>query len=146
VNKDYVSLAISTLDKKDASPELRKWSVDVLSKLSPVPFGNKLREELTTSGLYRQKIVFSRVEPPRVLLARCHSLIPKSIRSISVQLAQRVTNAYEECRIKHDSLVELLADYNQIIDKANAEEAKIDAEFRKSVGLPAEVPSVTPNK
>lgn len=29
VNKDYVALAISILDKKDASPDLRKWSVDV---------------------------------------------------------------------------------------------------------------------
>ena len=46
VNKDYVGFAITTLQKEDTSPELRKWSVDVLSKFSPVPFGSKLKQEL----------------------------------------------------------------------------------------------------
>lgn len=51
VNKDYVALAINTLSDKNATPELRSWSVKVLGALSPVPFGEKLEDQLAETGL-----------------------------------------------------------------------------------------------
>lgn len=141
VNKDYVSLAISTLDKKDATPELRKWSVDVLSKLSPVPFDAKLKEELAVNGLTRERVVFRRVEAPKSLLVKCPNLMPKNDSAISAELAQKVVNSYDLCRAKHEFLTDFLSDYNKIIDGVNVKQAKVGLEHSKPSVLPKAAPT-----
>jgi hypothetical protein len=48
IKKDYVQMAINVLAEPKASydEDLRKWSIDVLSKNSPVPFSAELRKKL----------------------------------------------------------------------------------------------------
>ena len=47
VNKDYVQMAMDNLNNEKSTPELRQWSIQVLSKLSPVPMNNSLKKELS---------------------------------------------------------------------------------------------------
>lgn len=48
IKKDYVQMAVNILSqpKKPNDEDLRKWSVDVLSKNSPVPFNQNLSRQL----------------------------------------------------------------------------------------------------
>lgn len=48
IKKDYVQMAVNILSepKKPNDDDLRKWSVDVLSKNSPVPFSQNLSRQL----------------------------------------------------------------------------------------------------
>lgn len=48
IKKDYVQMAVNILaqPKKPNDNDLRKWSVDVLSKNSPVPFTQTLSKQL----------------------------------------------------------------------------------------------------
>jgi hypothetical protein len=135
VNKDYVALAISTLDKKDASPELRRWSVDVLSKLSPVPFGRKLKEELESQGLSHQRHIFTRLDAPKDFLERCPDVLPEDVSSLPVDQILVIANSYEPCRIRHDALATLVIKYNELIDRTNAEEELRERKFLEEAGL-----------
>lgn len=134
VDKDYVQMAVANLDRKDASPELRKWSVDVLGKLSPVPFGKKLENELTAGPIYRERTTWKRIEPPAELMTSCPDLL-KGKGPISQKLVKKVLVEYQVCRIKSESMLSWIAEINKIYDEANADQAKIDADFNKSVGI-----------
>ena len=46
VNKDYVQIAMDNLNNRNTIPALRKWSIDVLNELSPVPMDRSLKEQL----------------------------------------------------------------------------------------------------
>lgn len=146
VNKDYVALAISTLDKKDASPELRKWSVDVLSTLSPVAFNSKLKEELTVSGLKRQRYIYTPVTVPSFAKELCPNVLAKIPREVGDRDLQRLAREYETCRVKYEHFMKYIQEHNKIMADANAEQDKIEADFRQSVGLPPEVQASDPPK
>lgn len=135
VDKDYVSLAISTLDKKESSPELRKWSVDVLSKLSPVPFNSELKKELETAGM-RQRMVFNEVQVPDFFKEPCPNLLPKFPKEVGDQDLRKLAREYEACRFKYDDFLQYINGLNKIIGKANADQIKADNEFRQKIGLP----------
>lgn len=48
-DREYVLMAVNILSQPkdtDEPEELRKWAVDVLNKKSPVPFGNRLYDDL----------------------------------------------------------------------------------------------------
>jgi hypothetical protein len=140
VEKDYVSLAISTLDKKESSPELRKWSVDVLSKLSPVPFNSELKKELETAGT-RQRMVFKDVQVPDFLKEPCPNILSKIPKEVGDQELRKLAREYEVCRTKYDSFLKYINGLNKITADANSEQLKIDNEFRQKVGLPVETPN-----
>jgi hypothetical protein len=143
VNKDYVSLAISTIDKKDASPELRKWAVDVLNTLSPVPFGAKLKKELTT-GTPLVTTYAMRMNPPGVLMHECPDVLKGSGKEVSDDLAFKVVNQYDVCRIKVQEFISWVNAVNKIIDKANADS---DAAYEQATGeKPPPRPGASPPK
>jgi len=135
VEKDYVQIAVNMLDKKDTSPELRAWAVNVLSDLSPVPFGEKLKEELTNKGIYRERFIVRRFEPPAILVKPCPNFLPPKNPSITEKEALRAANEYEKCRIQMDSLIDYISETNAVADQFNAEQLKAENEFRAAVGL-----------
>ena len=47
INKDYVQIAMNNLNNEKSTPELRKWSIEVLNKLSPIPMDSSLKKELS---------------------------------------------------------------------------------------------------
>lgn len=145
VNKDYVALAISTLDKKDASPELRKWSVDVLGTLSPVPFNSKLKEELTASGLQRQRYIYTAVSIPKFATELCPNILPKLAKEVSDLELRRLVTEYEVCRVKYEDFLKFIRAHNKIMADANAEQDKIEANFRQRIGLPPEAQASEPS-
>lgn len=121
VNKDYVSLAITTLDKKDASPELRKWAVDVLSQLSPVAFGDKLKKELVNGTPFIISGVTPTVKIPPGLDKQCPDVMKGTGKVVGRAIAVKVLNEYEKCRIRYELMLEYLSKMNSILEEGNAE-------------------------
>ncbi len=46
LDRDYVQIAISILQDKDSSQDLRAWATDILNKKSPVPLKQILVNDL----------------------------------------------------------------------------------------------------
>lgn len=112
VDKDYVQMAISSLAAKDTSPELRSWSVEVLNKLAPVPFGPALKRELVVVPLT------PRVPIPKEAGALCPDIIgdarrhPNKRPSMEAEYRQFVLE-YELCRVRHKEFVRYIRGLNQ---------------------------------
>ncbi len=104
VEKDYVQIAVTMLDKEETSPRLRKWAVDVLSELSPVPFERELREELESSGLLSASDIQPRAPDPTALTRDCPDLQGSAV-----------------CKMRLGTFLMQLATYNEMIDARNAE-------------------------
>jgi len=115
VDKDYVQIAMTNLNNEKASPELRQWSVQILNKLSPVPMGGKLRNELA-SYIYVQP---AKIPLPKFAETPCPNLIktiPPGNKSVDQhnEVDRKFINEYEACRIKFDSIVNYLKKINEI--------------------------------
>jgi len=120
VDKDYVQIAIDILRKKDSSQELRKWSVDVLNSLSPVPFGKSLEKQLEQQGL--SSIVFVRPKLPldkTEMIKPCPPLPPLKDNTIRTLIRQSVNDdmEYSKCRLRHQALIDFIQYYNKEADK-----------------------------
>ena len=135
VNKDYVQMAITNLDRKDASPELRKWSVDVLSKLSPVPFGKKLENQLAAgpAPIISTRYIWQPIKVPAEFTVRCPDVMKGWGHVITDDQAMKVVRQYNQCRIRHDALIDTIGDYNKIAAEFTAKQNKIDAELQAKI-------------
>lgn len=51
VNKDYVALAVSILQKHDADPNLRSWAVRLLNDNSPTKFSDQTFQDLLSGAI-----------------------------------------------------------------------------------------------
>lgn len=122
VNKDYVQIAVTNLDRKDASPELRKWSVDVLNRLSPVPFGRKLEGELSNRGLGNMVYIQPVIPIPKGAEERCPDIVRSKIPNEKDPLVALATE-YEDCRLRLDRLANYLVEIHKI-----SIQAKVDAD------------------
>ncbi|QBM74546.1 hypothetical protein E2E30_01390 [Sphingomonas sp. AAP5] len=112
VDKDYVEMATTILSKKDASPELRRWSVSVLSKLSPVPFGSKLESQLSESGLGAVRLTVPPIQIPKEIMEPCPDLL-KGIKKPTDVLLVKVANEYQRCRLKHEAIEGWVSETNK---------------------------------
>lgn len=80
-DKDYVNIAVSILNSKDSRPENRDWALEVLNKLSPVPFSRKNGEGLAKgnelyAGPTTTQVVKVPVQgPPMVLVKKGAPLV-----------------------------------------------------------------------
>jgi len=122
VDKDYVEMATTILSKKESSPELRRWSVAVLGKLSPVPFGEKLETQLSQGGLGPTPTIYARIEIPHQILERCPDVM-KGAKAYTEPLLLKAAKEYEICRAKHDVLNDWVAQMNALYDKVNRGES-----------------------
>lgn len=111
VDKDYVQIATGLLQRNDASPELRAWSAKVLEKLSPVPFGAKLKGELASQGF----VVTRFIEPGPIPMTDSAALCPDLLKQypdpnkLSWEMLLR---AYQDCRINHENFVDYIRKVN----------------------------------
>jgi hypothetical protein len=121
VNKDYVGFAITALQNKDTSPELRRWSVDVLSKFSPVPFGSKLKQELEADGLYMTKMIFPRIRVPTEMSEPCPDILKDAETAVSGEAVIDLMEAYEVCRIKQAAVVEYVTKVDKLFQEMQKE-------------------------
>lgn len=75
IKKDYVQMAVNILSqpKKPNDDDLRKWSVEVLSKNSPVPFNQNLSRQLWVGDTLTMfagppQLAALNTEPPKELM------------------------------------------------------------------------------
>ena len=125
-DKDYVNIAVSIINSKEAKPESRQWALRVLSKLSPVPFSNDgsiFPKGTTVSTEAPAQIVRVPVlAPPHVLVKKSdktsYDLIkpcpdinaPKNALDTDAMtaLANRLLNEYRECSLKQQYAVTVI--------------------------------------
>jgi len=129
VDKDYVQIATSILDRKDTSPELRKWSVDVLSSLSPVPFTPRLKTELSAAGLASTRYIVNRIKVPGNMRTLCPDLIGTALRENKEIPYESLVREFGECRLRHNSTIKLIDQLNEVADQYNAKMAASDKQL-----------------
>ncbi len=139
VNKDYVSLAISTLDKKDASPELRKWAVDVLGDLSPVPFGDKLKSQLASGEPLVVSAPFHLIPIPKGMEEECPDLM-RAKKTVPIAVANKALTEYDVCRVRYSAAIDYIRDINKLYSDANAKDRK---SYEDATGKPFPYPAET---
>lgn len=110
VNKDYVQIAMRNLAEEKSSPELRRWSVDILNKLAPVPFDEELKDQLVINR-------FIAPDVPESLRYPCPDILTeeraKERREPDAKIAATFVVAYEECRMRYDALLEWYGVYRR---------------------------------
>ncbi|GAO38360.1 hypothetical protein SCH01S_14_00240 [Sphingomonas changbaiensis NBRC 104936] len=127
VNKDYVQLAATMLTNKESSPELRKWSVDVLNKMSPVPFTQKQKEVLTGAivPVFMPPVPQNKVGLTKNMRELCPDVIKNAPKEMTREWMLFVLEKYERCRARHNVMVDYITKYDALIDDSNARMAKI---------------------
>lgn len=114
VNKDYVQIAMTNLRDEKASPELRRWSSQILNELSPVPMGTVLEEQLAEPAYITPKIPV-----PEFASEKCPDLIRDGANKAfentgeAQKTFERFVREYEACRTRYDSLVSYLNDISR---------------------------------
>jgi len=134
VSEDYVGFAITTLQKDDASPELRKWSVDVLAEFSPIPFGDEVREELESPAVYINRYIVPRWDMPVNFMEPCPNLLGDEAKFKAATSGEglfRLMEEYEGCRLRLEALASSVARMGEAakklqkkLDETSAEAAK----------------------
>lgn len=125
VEKDYVQIAIGTLEKKDASPELRRWSVDVLSKLSPVPFGKKLEDQLTEGRAFMAAVYIPPIKIEGGMAEQCPDMLQSEWARkewVSGEKIVDLMKEYELCRSRHKHTLQLIDELNKFAAKSNRDQ------------------------
>lgn len=115
--KDYVQIATSILGQKDASPELRQWSAEVLAKHSPVAISPYLQRQLGEQGF---KVVALVPEIPVPKFAKdCPDLMAQYPDPSKLSW-ETLLRAYGVCRVSNNSLVGYLKALNKNSLRQNA--------------------------
>lgn len=117
VNKDYVQIAAQNLNDERSSPELRRWSVEVLNKLAPIPLDEKLRGQLIINRFVTLDLPDDLTSPCPDLRAEEKERIARDgQRSSDTDIAVTFVLAYEKCRFKHNQIMRYLSNYKNALD------------------------------
>lgn len=127
VDKDYVQMAINNLGNKQASPDLRRWSVQILNKLAPVPISDKLQEQLVVAPSVR--LITPTIALPTKLLVKCPAVTDKMLDSLvntgeindHNEAVKKLALDYEECRLKQKGMADYLSHLHNSTAKLNIE-------------------------
>lgn len=114
VNKDYTALAIEIVKDKNSPPETRKWAVTVLDKLSPIPFTDKAKRELSVG--VGSTFIFAQLGLSQTAMAERCAPLPslKDGTSGTIDLYMvTLISLYAECAGSKRSLVDLLAKFEE---------------------------------
>ncbi|TFU06158.1 hypothetical protein EUV02_03860 [Polymorphobacter arshaanensis] len=123
IDKDYVGLAVNILNAKGSPPESRQWALNVLNKLSPVPFTREGVQDLKAGNPLYSTVSGAVAEP---LYGPTHPFIKKGAEPVQpcksvplppgktinddqiLDFAVRLSEAYEECALKQSYAVQMI--------------------------------------
>jgi hypothetical protein len=99
IKKEYVQIAISNLNNKESSPNMRSWSMEVISEFSPIPFGKDLRSNIVSG-----KALFPPPQLPASLSQNCDPVpVPPSPMTDPERIVweHNLISAYGDCAARH---------------------------------------------